>query len=95
MIGEAEALLNQAAQAGAPGRMQIEATIQSAHGQRATTGETNWPAIVALYCLLAEMSPTMGVRVAQAAAMAGAGNPRASLALLNALGTYVSSYQHW
>ncbi len=95
MIDEAETLLHDAARGGTPGRLQVEAAIQSVHAQRACTGATNWPAIVALYALLDRLSPTVGVRVARASAMAGAGDPTASLALLDALGTAASSYQPW
>lgn len=93
MMAEAEALLRDAARAATPGRLQLEAAIQSVHAQRAGTGRTDWPAIVALYGLLAQLSPTVGVQVARAAAQAEAGDPAAALALLDALAA--TSYQPW
>ncbi|WDR05074.1 sigma factor [Devosia rhodophyticola] len=48
-IGQAETLLHQANRAGPSGRYQIEAAIQSAHTARRLSGQTSWPAIVALY----------------------------------------------
>ncbi len=94
-ILEAEAVLTEAARANRPGRFQIEAAIHSVHAQRAITGATNWPAITALYALLARLSPTLGVRVAQAAATAEAGNAAAGLALLDAIAPACLAYQPW
>jgi RNA polymerase sigma-70 factor (ECF subfamily) len=93
MMQEAEALLREAARAATPGRLQLEAAIQSVHAQRAATGQTDWQAIVALYGLLAQLSPTVGVQVARAAALAEAGDPAPSLALLDALAA--TDYQPW
>ncbi len=95
LIVEAEALLAAASGANTPGRFQIEAAIHSVHAQRAITGATNWPAIAALYALLARLSPAIGVRVAQAAALGEAGNPVAALALLDSLAQDCRTYQPW
>ena len=93
MIAEAEALLREAAALGAPGRLQTEAAIQSVHARRAVTGTTHWPAILALYAALERMAPSTGVRVAYAAALAEAGDPRAALALLDTI--VAETYQPW
>src|SRR5262249_22620712 len=61
-----------AARAGAPGRFQLEAAIQSAHAQRARTGATDWEAIALLYEGLLHCAPTVGASVAAAAALAEA-----------------------
>lgn len=95
MTVEAESLLRDAAQAGAPGRFQIEAAIQSAHAQRAFTGVIPWSAIVALYTLLERLAPSIGVRVAHAAALAEAGDPIRALVLLDEIGPAAGSYQPW
>ena len=93
MMAEAEALLREAARAATPGRLQLEAAIQSVHAERAATGRTDWQAIVALYGLLAQLSPTVGVQVARAAALAEAGAAEASFTLLDALAA--TDYQPW
>jgi predicted RNA polymerase sigma factor len=72
MMKEAESHLRLAAQAGAIGRFQIEAAIQSLHAQRAITGRTDWDAIAVMYEGLARISPTIGVLVSRAAAVSRA-----------------------
>lgn len=95
-IDEAERLLFQASRAMQPGRFQTEAAIQSVHVNRAVTGETNWSALIALYGLLAHLSPTIGARVAEAAALAESGAPDMALARLDALGDAAEIYQpYW
>ena len=82
MIIEAENLLTAAARAGQFGRYQCEAAIQSVHAQRAITGRIQHQALTTLYQLLVAHCPTVGVRVAQAAALLEAGAPGESLVLL-------------
>ncbi len=97
MIEEAERTLRAAARAGALGRFQLEAAIQSAHAQRARSGRTDWEAIALLYEGLVRLAPTLGVRVGQAAALAEARGSAAALAALDALpSAAVASYQpYW
>jgi RNA polymerase sigma-70 factor (ECF subfamily) len=52
MINEAEVLLRCASAAGAFGRYQLEAALQSAHVHRCRTGENNWTHVVSLYMML-------------------------------------------
>jgi predicted RNA polymerase sigma factor len=82
-IREAEAELGAAARLGRPGRFQLEAAIQSVHAERAQTGRTDWAAIVVFYDHLVRMAPTLGARVAQAAAVAEARGPADGLAMLD------------
>src|SRR5229473_2280367 len=70
LMEEGERVLARAARAHAPGRFQLEAAIQSAHAQRALAGTTDWEAIVLLYEGLLRCAPTIGARVAYAAALA-------------------------
>jgi RNA polymerase sigma-70 factor (ECF subfamily) len=72
MIEEAEQLLNASAQAGKPGRFQLEAAIQSVHAQRARTGRIDWEAIALMYEGLVRLAPTVGALVGRAAAVAEA-----------------------
>ena len=97
MIEEAERTLLLAAHAGAPGRFQLEAAIQSAHAQRGRTGSTDWDAIALLYEGLIRIAPTVGARVGQAAALAEARGAEPALAVLDALpAAVIASYQpYW
>ncbi|MFW6078378.1 MAG: RNA polymerase sigma factor [Gemmatimonadota bacterium] len=100
MIQEAEAELAEAARSGRIGRFQLEAAIQSVHADRARSGRTDWAAIAVFYSRLVRLAPTLGARVAQAAAVAEASGPAAGLALLDALDaldeTAVATYQpYW
>lgn len=89
MIARGEAYLSRAAQAmsrGAPvGRFQIEAAIQSVHCARAWQGTTDIGALRVLHARLEEVAPTIGARCAHAAVVAEAGDPRAALAMLDAV----------
>jgi RNA polymerase sigma-70 factor (ECF subfamily) len=77
MIAEAEALLRRASSLGLIGRYQLEAALQSAHVERALTGQANWAAVVQLYELLAALTGSPVVAVNRALAIAelrGAGS---------------------
>jgi predicted RNA polymerase sigma factor len=97
MIAEAERELAAAAALGSIGRFQLEAAIQSAHAQRAFTGQTDWEAIALLYEELARRAPALGALVGRAAALANARDPGAGLAALDAIDAQsVLSYQpYW
>jgi predicted RNA polymerase sigma factor len=97
MLVEAERLLKAAARSSAPGRFQLEAAIQSAHAQRARNGATDWEAIALLYEGLLGCAPTVGARVAAAAALAEARGAQAGLGALDALpADAVAAYQaYW
>jgi RNA polymerase sigma-70 factor, ECF subfamily len=81
----AEQALHRAASLRRPGPFQIEAAIQSAHNQRAFTGQTPWAAIAELYALLVAQQGSIGARIGQAVALSEAGQGEAALALLDAL----------
>jgi RNA polymerase sigma-70 factor, ECF subfamily len=85
MIVEAEGHLTAASRAGVFGRYQCEAAIQSVHAQRPITGQTNHAALRTLYGLLAQRCPSVGVLVAQAAALLDAGDADAAMAVLGQL----------
>jgi RNA polymerase sigma-70 factor (ECF subfamily) len=93
-ICEAEVELGAAARVGRIGRFQLEAAIQSVHLERARTGQTDWAAIVVFYEHLVRLAPTLGARVAQAAAVAEAQGAAAGLALLDRIdGATMATYQ--
>ena len=97
LIEEAERHLAEAFKHGRVGRFQLEATIQSVHAERARTGRTEWPAVARFYEHLVRISPTLGTRIAYAAAVAEANGPEAGLELLNDVeAEAVSGYQpYW
>jgi len=82
MVIEAEGLLTAASRRGRFGRFQCEAAIQSVHAQRGVTGVTNHGALRALYDLLLERAPSMGVIVARAACLLEAEEPAEALSAL-------------
>jgi RNA polymerase sigma-70 factor (ECF subfamily) len=95
-IREAETELGAAAQMERPGRFQLEAAIQSVHAERVQTGRTDWAAIADFYEHLVALAPTLGARVAQAAAVAAARGPADGLALLDAIDGTPATYQpYW
>jgi RNA polymerase sigma-70 factor (ECF subfamily) len=96
-IEEAERCLADAARAKRFGRFQFEAAIQSAHAQRARTGNTDWGAIALLYEGLVSLSPTIGARVGHSAAVAEGKGPEKGWSLLQAIPpSEVANYQpYW
>jgi predicted RNA polymerase sigma factor len=93
-IREAETELAAASQLGRIGRFQLEAAIQSVHAERAQTGRTDWAAIIVFYEHLVRVAPTLGARVAQAAAVAEAHGAAAGLAQLDGIdNAVVATYQ--
>ena len=94
LLAEAERELAAAVRSGAMGRFQLEAAIQSVHAERARTGTTHWPVIAAFYQQLLVVSPTLGSRVAHAAAMAEVYGATRGVELLNTIDSAsVLSYQ--
>jgi RNA polymerase sigma-70 factor (ECF subfamily) len=93
--GERELLI--AARRGVFGRYQCEAAIQSVHIQSPITGRTHHDALATLYALLATRCPSIGVLVAQAAAMVEAGDAARAFSVLDRLlPADVSGYQpYW
>jgi RNA polymerase sigma-70 factor, ECF subfamily len=69
LMAEADTLLMTAVQSRRPGPFQLEAAIQSAHGQRAFTGITPWRGIATLYHGLLRIAPTLGTQVGFAVAL--------------------------
>lgn len=85
LMAEGERYLHRAHALGRMGRFQLEAAIQSAHCARATSGVTDWGALLKLYRGLVSVSPTLGARVALAATTARVEGPEAGLAALEGI----------
>lgn len=94
MIAEAEAVLLRASALGRMGRFQLEAAIQSAHAARARGLAVDWAGIATLYGALLALAPTLGARVAHAAAVGEAAGAADGLRLLEAI-EGASAYQPW
>ena len=83
LIEEAETLLSYASRAGATGRYQLEAAVQSAHVVRRVTGRADWNAIAALYGALQAMTGSPVVAINRAVALAESEGAEAGLAVLD------------
>jgi RNA polymerase sigma-70 factor (ECF subfamily) len=83
LIDEAEALLFRASGAGATGRYQLEAAVQSAHVVRRRTGRSDWAAIERLYEALSALTGSPVVAINRAVAVAETRGPAAGLAALD------------
>ena len=82
LIALGEGFLRRAHAVGRIGRFQLEAAIQSVHCDRRRTGTTDWRALRTLYEGLIAAAPTLGARVAHAAAVGRVDGPAAGLAAL-------------
>ncbi|MBO0745708.1 MAG: RNA polymerase sigma factor, partial [Candidatus Dormibacteraeota bacterium] len=91
-IGDASRLIQRAARLGPPGRFQVQAAIAAVHCEAPAWEATDWPQLLALYTLLAELDPSPVVRLNRAVAVwhvAGAGPAlRQVEALAGPLDTY-------
>ena len=67
------------------GPYQLQAAIAAVHDEAPTAGETDWPQILALYEVLAQVAPGPVVTLSRAVALAMVHGPRAGLALLGTL----------
>jgi RNA polymerase sigma-70 factor (ECF subfamily) len=83
LVAEARLALGRAGAMGRMGRFQLEAAIQAVHAARAETGRTDWEEVALLYEGLFGLSPTVGVAVGRAAALAVARGAGAGLAALD------------
>lgn len=88
LIADGERLLQKATQvreqANHPiGRFQLEAALQAAHAARRHTGTVDWQGVLQLTQALTQVAPTLGARVAVAAARAHVDGPDAGLAQLD------------
>jgi RNA polymerase sigma-70 factor, ECF subfamily len=84
-IAEGLALVEQALRAGSPGPYTLQAAIAAVHAQASHAAATDWPQIVALYTLLAQLSPSPVVELNRAVAVAMAEGPASGLALIDAI----------
>jgi len=83
-IAEALPLVDEAFRSG-PGPYAIQAAIAALHCRVARAEDTDWPQIVGLYGLLAQLQPSPVVTLNQAVAVAMAEGPEAALGIIDSL----------
>ncbi|TDD76196.1 sigma-70 family RNA polymerase sigma factor [Actinomadura darangshiensis] len=84
-IREGTALIGESLTRARLGPYQLQAAIAAVHSEAASAELTDWPQIVELYRLLAEVDPGPAVTLGQAVAVAMAHGPREGLRLLEPL----------
>jgi predicted RNA polymerase sigma factor len=84
-IAEGQTILTRTLGTGLLGPYQIQAAIAAVHDEAHSAEETDWPQILALYDVLAEVAPGPVVTLSRAVAVAMVHGPRAGLAVLGTL----------
>jgi RNA polymerase sigma-70 factor (ECF subfamily) len=84
-IEEGRRLVVTALQGGPPGPYALQAAIAAVHDEAADVATTDWPQVVALYDVLADVAPSPVVALNRAVAVAMRDGPAAGLELLDAL----------
>jgi RNA polymerase sigma factor (sigma-70 family) len=84
-IAEGQTLLTRTLGAGPVGPYQIQAAIAAIHDEAGIAEQTDWPQILALYDVLAQVAPGPVVTLSRAVAVAMVHGPIAGLALLGTL----------
>jgi RNA polymerase sigma factor (sigma-70 family) len=84
-IAEGVALLTRTLGTVPLGPYQLQAAIAAVHDEAATAEETDWPQILALYEVLAQVAPGPVAVLSRAVALAMVHGPKAGLALLGTL----------
>jgi RNA polymerase sigma factor (sigma-70 family) len=85
MIAEGVALVSEVLESGPVGPYQLQAAIAAVHDEAATSADTDWPQILALYDVLEKVSPGPVVTLNRAVAVAEVHGPEAGLELLGTL----------
>jgi RNA polymerase sigma factor (sigma-70 family) len=84
-IAEGLALVTTTLGTGPVGPYQLQAAIAAVHDEAPTPDDTDWPQILALYEVLAQVAPGPVVTLSRAVALAMVHGPKAGLALLGTL----------
>jgi RNA polymerase sigma-70 factor (ECF subfamily) len=85
LIAEGQALVRRCLERDQPGTYQVQAAIQAVHADAATTADTDWGQIVALYDQLLALAPTPVIALNRAVAVAEVEGPAAALTLVEQL----------
>ncbi|HEX2771510.1 MAG TPA: sigma-70 family RNA polymerase sigma factor, partial [Micromonosporaceae bacterium] len=84
-VAEGQDLVRQCLRRSQPGPYQVQAAINAVHSDAATSAETDWPQILALYDHLTALTPGPVVALHRAVALAEVDGPAAALPLVDAL----------
>ena len=84
-IAEGTALITHALATAPVGPYQVQAAIAAVHAEAASTDDTDWPQVLALYELLERLAPGPAVTLNRAVALGMVHGPRAGLDLLDEL----------
>ena len=82
MITEGVALVERTLGTGPVGPYQLQAAISAVHDEAATAQDTDWPQILALYDVLAQVAPGPVITLSRAVAVAEVHGPLTGLAVL-------------
>lgn len=93
LIAEGAGLVESALAQGRVGRFQLQAAIAALHGTASSVAETDWPQIVALYRVLAQVDPGPVVQLNLAVALAETDGAAAALDALAPLDAALAAYQ--
>ena len=85
LIEEGQAIVRACLRRNQPGAYQLQAAINAVHADAATSEETDWPQIVALYDQLLAVAPTPVVALNRAVAVGEVQGAAAALALVDEL----------
>ncbi|MEU4497531.1 RNA polymerase sigma factor [Streptomyces sp. NPDC023998] len=85
LIEEGQAIVRRCLRRNRPGPYQLQAAINAVHADAATTEQTDWSQIVALYDHLLALAPTPVVALNRAVAIGEVQGPAAALALVDEL----------
>jgi RNA polymerase sigma-70 factor (ECF subfamily) len=91
-IAEGVTLVERALSRGRPGRYQVEAAIAAVHCEAASSADTDWGQISALYASLREIEPSPIAALNHAVAIAESGSPEAGLALADDVSEALDGY---
>ena len=85
LIAEGQAIVRRCLARNEPGPYQIQAAINAVHSDAATTGDTDWRQILALYDRHMAIAPSPVVALNRAVAVAEVQGPAAALALVDGI----------
>jgi RNA polymerase sigma-70 factor (ECF subfamily) len=95
MISEGLALIDKAMRHRRPGAYQVQAAIAALHARAATSADTDWAQIDALYANLERLTPSPVVTLNRAVAVSKTAGPEAALEMIEPLAERLAGYFHF
>lgn len=86
LVAEGQALVRECLRRNTPGPYQVQAAIAAVHSDAATSADTDWAQVLALYDQLLALAPSPVVRLNRAVALAEVAGPAVALAEVEPLG---------